>query len=116
MPEPGHSRTSKRIAAETSRALAARRARMDSLNARLRDLLQERALLAVEIARWKSTRGLRVADPAREQAMLDRLLARPTPGFDRATLRRLLRTIFAASRRLAVREAKPRARRRRSPS
>lgn len=113
MPEPRPRRLSKRPSAATSRALAARRAHMDRLNARLRDLLQERARLAVEIARWKRDQGLPVADRAREQEMLDRLLARPPRGFDRATLQRLLRTIFAASRRLAVREAKPR---RRSPS
>jgi chorismate mutase len=116
MPERRPSRTSRRRTAETSRALVARRARMDRLNARLRDLLQERARLAVEIARWKYARGLPVADRTREREMLDALLARATAGFERATLRRLLRAVFAASRRLAVREAGRGARRRRRPT
>jgi len=85
--------------------LTRRRARIDRLNLRLRDLLQQRARLASDIARWKRTAGLPVEDRTREQHMLDMLLAEPGPGFDRATLRRLLLAIFAASRRHAVRDS-----------
>jgi chorismate mutase len=85
--------------------LVRRRARIDRLNLRLRDLLQQRARLAADIARWKRTAGFPVEDRTRERYMLDTLLAEPGPGFDRATLRRLLQSIFAASRRHAVREA-----------
>ena len=102
----GHRRTPSPTTGATARALAGRRARMDRLNRRLRDLLQERARLAVEIARWKSQNGLAVADRNREREMLDDLLAEPGSGFDRATLQRLLWAILAASRRLAVRESK----------
>ncbi len=86
-------------------ALARQRARMDRLNRQLRDLLQRRARLAVEIASWKAARGLGVADPARERAMLDAMLRTSGEGFDRATLRRLLRAILAASRAVAERGA-----------
>jgi methylated-DNA-protein-cysteine methyltransferase-like protein len=85
---------------------------MDRLNIRLRDLLQARARLAVEIAHWKAARGLRVPDAARERDMLARLLLDPPEGFDHATLERLLRAVLRASRQLATRQAAaPRARR-----
>ena len=87
--------------------LARARARMDRLNLRLRDLLQQRARLASEIARWKAARGLPVADPAREQSMLANMLDTPGPGFDRAVLGRLLRAVLAASRAAALEAAAP---------
>jgi chorismate mutase len=89
--------------------LARQRARMDRLNLRLRDLLQQRARLAMEIAGWKAARGLRLADPARERAMLAHLLQDPGEGFDSVTLRKLLRAILAASRAAAVRAGTARA-------
>ena len=79
------------------------RAEMDVLNERLRDLLQERARLAARIADHKHARALPMADPAREAAMLDRVLADPGEGFDASTLRALFLAVFAASRRLVER-------------
>jgi methylated-DNA-protein-cysteine methyltransferase-like protein len=76
---------------------------MDRLNARLCDLLQERARLAVTIARWKQERGMSVPDTAREAEMLQRMLDGAGEGFDRAALERLLRGILHASRELALR-------------
>jgi chorismate mutase len=80
---------------------------MDRLNARLRDLLQARARLAVDIARWKQRQGIAAPDPAREEEMLRRVLRDAIPGFDRAELRRLFVVIFRASRRLAVQATRP---------
>ena len=102
-----------RIGNRTPRELARQRARMDRLNRRLRDLLQERARLAIGIATWKTARGLPVVDAARERAMLSRLLESPPPGFERPVLRRLLGAILQASRETAVQAARPRAARRR---
>jgi chorismate mutase len=77
---------------------------MDRINQRLCALLQERARLAVTIATWKLARGIAIADPAREQAMLKRMLAGAPPGFDAAALSRLLRAVLRESRALALRE------------
>lgn len=78
------------------------RARMDRLNARLVVLLQARARLARAIGRAKARHGLAAADPARERAMLRALLADAAPGFLRAELARVLRAVFATSRRLVL--------------
>lgn len=83
--------------------LQALRRRMDRLNRRLRDLLQERARLALAIGRHKHARGERLADPARERAMLAAILRDPPPGFPQATLRALWRAVFRASRALLQR-------------
>jgi len=92
---------------EYARALARRRAAMDRLNRRLRDLLQERARTAAAIARWKAVRGHAVADPTRETAMLAAMLRQAPEGFDRATLARLLRAILRAARVHAEKSASP---------
>jgi chorismate mutase len=75
---------------------------MDRLNVRLRDLLQERARLAVDIARWKHRRGIAAPDAEREQEMLRRVLVKPGPGFDPGALESIFVAIFSASRRLTV--------------
>ena len=95
-----------RDAAASRRELQRRRARMDAVNRALCALLQRRARLAVEIASWKHARGLAIADPARERAMLQAMLADSAPGFDRAALRRILLVVLRESRRLAVREGR----------
>jgi chorismate mutase len=90
-------------------ALARQRARMDRVNDALCALLQRRARLAVEIAAWKHGRGLGIADPARERAMLTAMLSGAPPGFDAAALRRILRVVLRESRALALRAAPRRA-------
>jgi chorismate mutase len=75
---------------------------MDRLNARLVATLQARARLALEIARAKARAGLPAPDLARERAMLAAALAGAPAGFPRAALARLMRSVFAASRRLVV--------------
>ena len=78
---------------------------MDRLNARLAVLLQSRARLARAISRRKARLGLGAHDPARERRMLrDVLRAAPPSGFPRESLERLFREVFAASRRLVVRD------------
>jgi chorismate mutase len=79
---------------------------MDRVNDALCALLQRRARLAVEIAAWKQGRGMGVADPARERAMLAAMLRNAPPGFDPAALRRILRVVLRESRALAVRAAR----------
>lgn len=76
------------------------RAEMDRLNLDLREVLQARARLAARIADVKRERGLPMADPAREAAMLERLLRDPTEGFEPDVLRGLFAAVFSASRKL----------------
>lgn len=85
-----------------SNELAALRTRMDQIQARLVNDLQERARLVVEIARVKRRDGIPIVDSAREEQMLATALACAAEGFDRAALERILRAIFAESRALAL--------------
>jgi len=87
----------------TADRLADLRAEMDALNLRLGDLLQQRARLCITIARYKQAHGIALADPAREQAMLQHVLQHAGPGFDRQELQQILQQVFAASRALALR-------------
>jgi chorismate mutase len=80
------------------------RARMDRINAQLAQLLQRRARLALAIGRKKAHLALRAADPAREREMLANALKSAPPGFDRRELARIFRAVFAASRKLVVRD------------
>lgn len=81
--------------------LAHWRAAMDISNLRLLTLLQERARLATAIGAWKRRHGLPAADPAREAAMLARILGQPRPeGFSTQALEAVFRAVFAASRAL----------------
>jgi chorismate mutase len=86
------------------------RKRMDRLNARLVAALQARARLALRIARTKERAGLPAPDPARERAMLAAVLRAAPAGFARRDLARLVRAVFAASRRLVVGDRARRAR------
>lgn len=78
------------------------RGRMDRVNARLVALLQERARLALAIGRAKERHQLAAADPSREREMLERVLAGAPRGLRKPELARVLRAVFAASRRLVV--------------
>jgi chorismate mutase len=77
---------------------------MDRLNARLAALLQARARLALKVARTKARHGLPAPDPARERAMLAAVLRAAPPGLPRRDLAGVFRAVFAASRRLVVRD------------
>lgn len=78
------------------------RERMDRVNAKLVAVLQERARLARSIGRAKARHRLAAADPSREREMLAGLLASAPRGLREAELARVLRAVFAASRRLVV--------------
>lgn len=81
------------------------RADVDRVNERLVALLQQRARIVARIARLKRRAGIAIADPRREQAMLRTALAAAGSGLPRASLARILRLVFAESRRFAVRTA-----------
>jgi chorismate mutase len=80
------------------------RAAMDVCNLRLLTVLQERAELTAAIGAWKRAHGLGGADPAREAAMLRRVLQQAGPGgYPPAALESIFKTVFAASRALVER-------------
>jgi chorismate mutase len=83
--------------------LLALRREMDDLNRTLRDTIQARARLAARIADHKRARGLAMADPEREEAMLRASVEGAPPGFEPEVLAALMRAIFAASRDLVTR-------------
>ncbi len=58
----------------TSEAIVKLRERIDGLDDRILDLLQERAAAAIEIGRVKAAHSLPVVDRSREKAVLDRLM------------------------------------------
>jgi chorismate mutase len=94
-------------AATMSDELSALRAAIDVCNTRLAAVLHERAALARAAAAWKQARGLPVADPAREAAMLARIgelggmgWLSGTGGFDVPALQRIFAVVFAETRAL----------------
>lgn len=85
--------------------LDALRAEVDRVDARLVELLIERARLAEALGRWKRARGIAPFDPAREEAVVARAAAAARAPLDRAALERVFRAILAESRRV-VQEAR----------
>ncbi|MBK9388039.1 MAG: chorismate mutase [Planctomycetes bacterium] len=81
--------------------LQAWRAELDRLNLRLVALVQERARLVEEVARFKRARALPPFDPQREQEMLEQLLLQAGPGLAPDELARLLRIAMRFYRRVA---------------
>jgi 3-deoxy-7-phosphoheptulonate synthase/chorismate mutase len=98
----------------TSRAAAASvpelRERMDRLNQRLLGLIEQRARLAIRIGRAKQSLGMPAADPQREQAMIEHVLASAGETLDPADLERVFRAIFKASRNAVVHDRRRTAR------
>jgi chorismate mutase len=77
---------------------------MDRINRRLRKNLQDRARLALAIARWKRRRGLPLFDAAREREMLAGALARKRTGYSDAELSIIFGSVFRATRAMLRRE------------
>lgn len=83
--------------------LAPLRARIDDLNLRILDLLQERAQVVVEISRLKEDLDLESHDPDREERMIRELMTRATSGpFGPDEVREIFQALFRVS--LALQE------------
>ncbi len=91
------------LADDDAARLRAWRAELDRLNLRLVALVQERARLVAEVARFKRERGLPPFDAQREEQMLEALLAQAGPGLLPDELARLLRIAMRFYRRVARR-------------
>src|SRR5690606_20740994 len=82
------------------------RARIDELNLSLLQLLSDRATIASEIGSEQSALGMSQYDPAREQQMLEALVAANTGPFDAGTAKSVLKQIFLASMQVGQLEEK----------
>ena len=76
------------------------RTRIDELNAKLVDLLNERARCALEIGKLKKRLGLPMHDPKREKDVLDKVPAHNGGPLDDESLRDIFRSIMQEHRKL----------------
>ncbi len=82
---------------------------IDEIDSELLELLNQRALLALEVGRRKRSAGLGLRDPKRESAILSRVRERNTGPLSARAVERLFDAILAESRRVEARIfAKPR--------
>ncbi len=73
------------------------RNKLDEVNLKLLDTINERAKLVQEIGKVKSVQGVNRFDPVRERKMLDLIAANNEGPFETATLQHLFKQIFKAS-------------------
>lgn len=75
--------------------LEALRAKLDSIDDELLDVLAERAAVVTEIWAWKQAHGVERIDPERERALRERLLSRAEAvGLSREAIERVLAHII----------------------
>lgn len=75
--------------------LEALRAKLDSIDDELLDVLAERAQVVAEIWAWKQAHGVERVDPERERALRERLLSRAeSVGLSRQAIERVLAQII----------------------
>ena len=77
-----------------------RRDEIDRLDAELVRILNQRAKLALDLARLKQGLGLEVRDPERERQVLLRAVDSNAGPFDRHGIRRIFPRIICESRRM----------------
>jgi chorismate mutase len=80
-----------------------RREEIDKLDAELVRLLNERASVALELARVKATLGWEICDPERERQVLSQVENSNSGPFDHRSLKRIFRRIIWESRRIELR-------------
>ena len=74
------------------------RQRINELDEQLVRLLNERALVAIEIGKIKAHTGVKVYDPARERIVLDHINALNQGPLDKGAMEELFATIITACR------------------
>ena len=80
--------------AQSDRALADRRARIDALDARIVALLNERAEVVRDVGRIKKQSGAAAADPSRVEQVLQRIASENRGPLPNANLRRIYEAII----------------------
>jgi chorismate mutase len=76
--------------------IEALRARIDAIDDELIDALARRARLVDEVAAKKKTQGLRLRDPSREAAILERATRRAPARLSAAAIERFIAATLAA--------------------
>ena len=79
------------------------RRQIDAIDQKLLKLLNERALLALEVGRKKRAAGVALRDPRREAAILARMREQNPGPLTAPAVARLFRAILAESRRVEAR-------------
>ena len=81
-------------------ALQQLRRNISDLNLEILGLLTQRGQLVLQVAKLKRQRGMELADPDREQVMLDELTASNRGPFTNEMIAAIYREVFKASRSL----------------
>ena len=81
-------------------ALQQLRRNISDLNLEILGLLTQRGQLVLQVAKLKRQRGMELADPDREQVMLDELTASNRGPFTNEMIAAIYREVFKASRAL----------------
>lgn len=76
---------------------------IDSVDARLLELIEERVRLVLEVGAYKKARNMAVYDPERERRLLDRLTQLAKPPLEPDTVRRIFERLIDESRTLEQR-------------
>jgi chorismate mutase-like protein len=78
------------------------RARIDEIDGKLVELLNERARCAIEIGRIKSERGMNVRNPRREQIVLNRVKDKNRGPLDHSAVQRIFQKIIEECRQIEI--------------
>jgi chorismate mutase-like protein len=81
------------------------RERIDGINHRLADLLNERAQCAIEIGKIKKQKNLPVADPARENHIIDKMKSINYGPLDDEALHHIFHTIIEQTKRIEAQKS-----------
>jgi len=81
------------------------REKIDEIDRKLVQLLNERSRCAIEIGRLKRTMNLRIYDPEREREIFQRVREQNDGPLDDASLQRLFERVIDECRRIERREA-----------
>src|SRR3984893_13863437 len=88
------------VASRAATSLRHLRTHIDKLDLHILKMVNERAALAAEIGRVKNDHGAEVFSPAREEEVLQNMLAANKGPLDEATIRAVYREIMSGARAL----------------
>lgn len=78
------------------------RDRIDEIDGKIVELVNERAKCAIEIGRIKSERGMKVHNPQREQAVIDHVKGKNGGPLDHGSVQRIFEKIIEECRRIEI--------------
>ena len=82
--------------------LSAWRNRIDEIDGKILELVNERAKCAIEIGRIKSERGMKIHNPQREQVVLDNVKEKNRGPLDHGSVQRIFQNIIEECRRIEI--------------